>query len=106
MWPRGDGTVGPGADMTTTRRTKNSGLSGFVAYMKRKDAEGALRELDGFDWGGSILRVGWSKAVPVAAKPMYGTYSLTLLDSALLTQSHCSCEEVAFTFAISLSICQ
>ncbi|THG99514.1 hypothetical protein EW026_g2840 [Hermanssonia centrifuga] len=61
MWPRGDGTVGP-------------------AYMKRKDAEGALRELDGFDWGGSILRVGWSKAVPVAAKPMYGTYSLTLLD--------------------------
>ncbi|KZT26721.1 hypothetical protein NEOLEDRAFT_1155466 [Neolentinus lepideus HHB14362 ss-1] len=72
MWPRGDNTVGPGADMTATRRTKNAGLSGFVSFMKRKDAEAALRELDGFDWGGSVLRVGWSKAVPVAAKPMYG----------------------------------
>jgi RNA recognition motif-containing protein len=39
--------------------------------MKRKDAEAALRELDGFDWGGSVLRVGWSKAVPMAAKPLY-----------------------------------
>ncbi|KAK0195388.1 hypothetical protein F5146DRAFT_1100904 [Armillaria mellea] len=75
MWPRTDATVGPGSDMTTTRRTKNSGLSGFVSFMKRKDAEEALRELDGFDWGGSILRVGWSKAVPVAAKPMYGKFS-------------------------------
>ncbi|TFK54203.1 hypothetical protein OE88DRAFT_1624707 [Heliocybe sulcata] len=72
MWPRGDNTVGPGADMTATRRSKNAGLSGFVSYMNRKDAEAALRELDGFDWGGSVLRVGWSKAVPVAAKPMYG----------------------------------
>ncbi|EKM54545.1 uncharacterized protein PHACADRAFT_185461 [Phanerochaete carnosa HHB-10118-sp] len=71
MWPRGDASVGPGNDMTASRRTKNTGLSGFVAYMKRKDAEAALRELDGFDWGGSVLRVGWSKAVPVAAKPMY-----------------------------------
>ena len=72
MWPRGDGTAGPGADMTASRRSKNAGLSGFVAFMKRKDAEKALRDLDGFDWGGSVLRVGWSKAVPVAAKPMYG----------------------------------
>ncbi|KAK1235596.1 hypothetical protein PQX77_001189 [Marasmius sp. AFHP31] len=39
--------------------------------MTRKDAEEALREFDGFDWGGSVLRVGWSKAVPVAAKAMY-----------------------------------
>ncbi|KAL0068794.1 hypothetical protein AAF712_004123 [Marasmius tenuissimus] len=30
--------------------------------MTRKDAEEALREFDGFDWGGSVLRVGWSKA--------------------------------------------
>lgn len=75
MWPRGDASLGPGADMTGARRTKNAGLSGFVAYMTRRDAERALRELDGFDWGGSVLRVGWSKAVPVAAKPMYGAYS-------------------------------
>ncbi|KAI0675293.1 hypothetical protein C8Q78DRAFT_533681 [Trametes maxima] len=71
MWPRSDATIGPGADMTATRRNKNSGLSGFVSFMKRRDAEAALREFDGYDWGGSILRAGWSKAVPVAAKPMY-----------------------------------
>ncbi|EGO25376.1 hypothetical protein SERLADRAFT_448355 [Serpula lacrymans var. lacrymans S7.9] len=71
MWPRGDPTVGPGGDMTTSRRNRNSGLSGFVSFMKRKDAENALREFDGYDWNGSVLRVGWSKAVPVAAKPLY-----------------------------------
>ncbi|KAF9070133.1 hypothetical protein BDP27DRAFT_1382923 [Rhodocollybia butyracea] len=71
MWPRGDGTVGPGADMTASRRSKNTGLSGFVSFMARRDAEEALREFDGLDWGGSVLRVGWSKAVPVAGKPMY-----------------------------------
>jgi U2-associated protein SR140 len=72
MWPRGDGASGPGGDMTASRRNRNAGLSGFVSFMKRKDAESALREIDGFDWGGSILRVGWSKAVPMAAKPLYG----------------------------------
>ncbi|KAL7281696.1 LOW QUALITY PROTEIN: hypothetical protein ACG7TL_005014 [Trametes sanguinea] len=58
MWPRSDASVGPGADMTATRRSKNSGLSGFVSFMKRRDAEEALREFDGYDWGGSILRAG------------------------------------------------
>ncbi|GLB37619.1 putative RPR [Lyophyllum shimeji] len=71
MWPRTDASIGPGADMTASRRTKNAGLSGFVSFMKRKDAERALREFDGYDWGGSVLRVGWSKAVPIAAKPLY-----------------------------------
>ncbi|KAF8650446.1 hypothetical protein AX16_005249 [Volvariella volvacea WC 439] len=71
MWPRTDNTLGPGADMTASRRSKNAGLSGFVSFMKRKDAEVALRELDGFEWGGSVLRVGWSKAIPLAAKPMF-----------------------------------
>jgi len=47
--------------------------------MKRKDAEKALREYDGYDWGGSVLRVGWSKAVPIAAKPMYGALSYLAL---------------------------
>ncbi|EAU91487.2 SR140 protein [Coprinopsis cinerea okayama7 len=56
MWPRGDASSGPGADMTSTRKAKSAGLSGFVSYMKRRDAEEALREFDGFDWGGSILR--------------------------------------------------
>ncbi|TFK23911.1 hypothetical protein FA15DRAFT_680928 [Coprinopsis marcescibilis] len=71
MWPRGDATAGPGADMTNSRKIKSSGLSGFVSYMKRRDAEEALREFDGFDWGGSVLRVGWSKAVPIVGKPKY-----------------------------------
>ncbi|CAA7261671.1 unnamed protein product [Cyclocybe aegerita] len=71
MWPRSDATVGPGADMTASRRAKNSGLNGFVSFMTRRDAEDALREYDGYDWGGSILRVGWSKAVPIAAKALY-----------------------------------
>lgn len=81
MWPRGDGSGGPGSDMTASRRNRNAGLSGFVSFMKRKDAEVALREMDGYDWGGSVLRVGWSKAVPMAAKPLYGAgpaYMLSL----------------------------
>jgi U2-associated protein SR140 len=71
MWPRGDITQGPGADITSSRGRKNAGLSGFVSFMKRRDAETAVRDLDGYEWNGSVLRVGWSKAVPVAAKPAY-----------------------------------
>jgi U2-associated protein SR140 len=74
MWPRGDGTQGPGTDMTQARRLKNSGLSGFVSFMTRKDAETAVQELDGFDWGGNVLRVGWSKAVPIGPRAMYCKY--------------------------------
>jgi U2-associated protein SR140 len=51
--------------------------------MKRRDAEEALREFDGYDWGGSILRVGWSKAVPIAAKPKYGKLSSPAISSYL-----------------------
>jgi len=72
MWPRTDATMGPGADITSSRRVKSSGLSGFVSFMKRKDAEVAVREMDGYDWGGHILRVGWSKAVPIGPKATYG----------------------------------
>jgi U2-associated protein SR140 len=43
--------------------------------MKRKDAEVAVREMDGFDWGGYSLRVGWSKAVPVGPKAAYGDWT-------------------------------
>ena len=88
MWPRGDGALGPGADMTAARRNRNSGLSGFVSFMRRKDAEAALKEFDGFDWGGCILRVGWSKAVPIAAKPMYGQYCLSIRVPVLICIIH------------------
>ena len=63
----------------SSRRNKTSGLSGFVSFMKRRDAEEALRELDGFDWGGSVLRVGWSKAVPVGSRPLYSESGLLLI---------------------------
>ncbi|KAG8690549.1 hypothetical protein FRC11_010801, partial [Ceratobasidium sp. 423] len=68
MWPRSDPHHAPGSDISTSARR---GMSGFVSYMTRADAEACVRELDGFDWGGSVLRVGWSKAVPIAARPMY-----------------------------------
>ncbi|KDQ21589.1 hypothetical protein BOTBODRAFT_123385 [Botryobasidium botryosum FD-172 SS1] len=71
MWPRGDPVGGPGSDINHTRRAKSAGLSGFVSFMKRKDAEVAVREMDGYDWGGYILKVGWSKAVPVGQKALY-----------------------------------
>lgn len=70
MWPRGD--VREALD-TSSRRTKSSGLSGFVSFKRRKDAEAALRELDGAAWAGSTLRVGWSKAVPTSGKVLYGS---------------------------------
>lgn len=71
MWPRGDVTHGPGADITSSRGRRGAGLSGFVSFMKRKDAETAVRDLDGYEWNASVLRVGWSKAVPIAAKAAY-----------------------------------
>ncbi|KAJ2988594.1 hypothetical protein NUW54_g9069 [Trametes sanguinea] len=36
-----------------------------------RDAGEVLREFDGYDWGGSILRVGWNIAVPIAPRPAY-----------------------------------
>jgi U2-associated protein SR140 len=40
--------------------------------MKRKDAEVAVKDFDGFDWGGCILRVGWGKSVRLPLRPIYG----------------------------------
>lgn len=60
-----------GAHAPAAARRQKAGLSGFVAYMKRKDAERAVKELDGFDWGGCVLRVGWSKMIRLPARPLY-----------------------------------
>ncbi|KIJ49617.1 hypothetical protein M422DRAFT_225502 [Sphaerobolus stellatus SS14] len=67
MWPRTD----PAVPADLSRRGKGGGLSGFVSFMKRKDAEAAVREMDGFEWQGHVLRVGWSKAVPIGPKAAY-----------------------------------
>lgn len=83
MWPRSDNNpAGPGGDITA-RRGKAAGMSGFVSYMTRKSAEECVREMDGFSWGGCVLRVGWSKAVPIAAKPAYGACRSTRIDDPL-----------------------
>ncbi|RXK39027.1 hypothetical protein M231_03757 [Tremella mesenterica] len=60
MWPRGE------EDRRGTR-----GLMGFVNFMKRRDAELALEANDQLDWGGTIIRVTWSKSAPKPSKPIY-----------------------------------
>lgn len=106
MWPRSDASQGPGNDLAS-RRNKTSGLSGFVSYMKRRDAEEALRELDGFDWGGSVLRVGWSKAVPVSARAMYSKgllyFEPECITNYVLVLSQ-SCGRRSTTFQVSIEI--
>ncbi|GJJ06342.1 hypothetical protein Clacol_000533 [Clathrus columnatus] len=42
MWPRAEGPA-----PSSEGRRPRSGLSGFVSYMKRRDAEDAVREMDG-----------------------------------------------------------
>ena len=41
--------------------------------MKRPAAEKAVAELDGLNWGGSVIRVAFGNAVRVPARPIYGT---------------------------------
>ncbi|ODN91468.1 U2-associated protein SR140 [Cryptococcus wingfieldii CBS 7118] len=62
MWPRGEDNLS----------FQHRGLSGFVSYMSRSDAETAVRELEGAEFQGNKLRVGWSKAVPKPSKALYG----------------------------------
>jgi len=87
MWPRTDGPVGSGVDPTASRKSQSSSLSGFVSFMQREGAEEALRQFDGFEWGGCVLRVGWSKAVPVAARPMFGEGRVLTVQLQRLTNS-------------------
>ncbi|RSH95364.1 hypothetical protein EHS25_000451 [Saitozyma podzolica] len=62
MWPRGDDEAA---------RRGRAGLTGFVSYMTRKDAEKAVEHLDGLDWGGNVIRVVFSKPVPMPLKALY-----------------------------------
>lgn len=62
MWPRADSVPVGGRRL----------LGGFVAFLRRPDAEKAAKELDGAEWGGNTLRTGWGKAVPLPARPIYG----------------------------------
>ena len=59
MWPR---------DEEQRRRGKNTG---FVAFMNREDAEKAKTALDGVTLHDLQLAVGWGKAVPLPAVPVW-----------------------------------
>lgn len=59
MWPRGE------------QRERVGGLTGFVAYMTRAEAEHAFKEADGAVWGGSKLKLSWGKAMPLPSRAMY-----------------------------------
>lgn len=76
MYPRLDDprSTADASQLGARRVGIRAGLSGFVAYMKRESAERAIKDFDGLDWGGSVLKVGWSKAVPIPRLPVYGEY--------------------------------
>jgi U2-associated protein SR140 len=61
-----------GDDMMNANRRGQTGFTGFVAYMKRPHAEKAVSELDGLNWGGNVIRVAFSKAMPVPTRAIYG----------------------------------
>lgn len=65
MWPRADMVPSSGV---LVRRA----LGGFVAFLRRQDAERAFKELDGVEWGGNVIRTSWGKAVPLPSAPIYG----------------------------------
>ncbi|GAA5965537.1 hypothetical protein JCM21900_004153 [Sporobolomyces salmonicolor] len=68
MWPRMEtGQINTAASTGFMGRK----LGGFVAFLRRPDAEKAAKEMDGAEWGDSILRIGWGKAVAIAATAIY-----------------------------------
>ncbi|EJU04323.1 hypothetical protein DACRYDRAFT_105385 [Dacryopinax primogenitus] len=69
MWPRHEDP--PSVLGVPTGPRRQNSLSGFVCFMKRRDAEVAVSDLDGAEWNGSTLRVGWSKAVSVPSRAMF-----------------------------------
>ncbi|KAG9289214.1 hypothetical protein G9A89_022524 [Geosiphon pyriformis] len=59
MWPR-----------TQEEKDRNRNC-GFVSFMDRESAAQALKNMDGKELLGYIMRVGWGKAVPIPPKPIY-----------------------------------
>ncbi|KAJ9473845.1 Nucleolin protein Nsr1 [Pseudozyma hubeiensis] len=60
MWPRGE-----------QQRERPGGLTGFVAYMTRDQAETAFREVDGVMWGGVRVKCSWGKAMSLPKRALY-----------------------------------
>jgi U2-associated protein SR140 len=63
MWPRGEEQI--------RRRNNNNNNNGFIAFMCRKDAENARNALDGVMLHGVPLALGWGKAMPLPAVPIW-----------------------------------
>lgn len=59
MWPR-----------TDEERARERNCA-FVAYMTRRDADRALRHLQGRDVMGFEMKLGWGKTVPIPPHPVY-----------------------------------
>jgi len=59
MWPR---------DEDQKRRGRNCG---FVAFMKRRDAQAALDALQGMVLGSFDVKIGWGKGIAIPATPTY-----------------------------------
>lgn len=59
MWPRSEEEKSRGRNC------------GFVAYMSRKDAERALKTLNGRYIMGYEMRLGWGKSVPIMNQPIF-----------------------------------
>ncbi|TPX53909.1 hypothetical protein SeMB42_g00539 [Synchytrium endobioticum] len=62
------GNIAPTANEEDLYRGRNTG---FVSFMTRQDAATALKELDGKDIQGNRIKLGWGKAVPLPAQPIY-----------------------------------
>ncbi|CAG8505458.1 6856_t:CDS:10, partial [Cetraspora pellucida] len=60
MWPR-----------TQEEKDRNRNC-GFVSFMDRECAAIALKNMDGRELLGYVMRVGWGKAVPIPPQPIYG----------------------------------
>lgn len=58
MWPRLEGVP-------------SNNLGGFVAMMKRDDADRAFEAIDNLDWYGNKLNCTWGKPMPLPARPAY-----------------------------------
>ncbi|KAG0238169.1 U2 snRNP-associated SURP domain-containing protein [Actinomortierella wolfii] len=59
MWPR------------TQEEIDRNRNCGFVSFMERQDAAQALKEMDGMELCGYVMKLGWGKAVPLPAVPFY-----------------------------------
>lgn len=60
MWPRTQEEIDRGCNI------------GFVNFMEREDAAKALREMEGKEILSFPVKLGWSKAAPIPAEPLFG----------------------------------